>query len=175
MLERMHVFVDETKNRGYLIAAAAVLLPDVAGVRRTVTELCKPGQRRIHFTKEKDARRRQIITALAATDVRVEIYDASACHDRLARARCLEAITEDLAGRGRVRLVLERDDSVLAHDKRVLFDHVRKTGARELEYLFLRAHEECLLSIPDAVAWCWAKGGNWRTAVRPMVDRVHRL
>ena len=105
----------------------------------------------------------------------MDIYDASACHNRLARTRCLEALTEDLASRGRVRLVLERDDSVLAHDKRVLFDHVRKTGAVELEYLFLRAHEECLLAIPDAVAWCWAKGGTWRTAVRPMVNRVHRL
>lgn len=171
----MHVFVDETKSSGYLIAAAAVLPADVTTARRVVSGLCRSGQRRIHFTKEKDTRRRQIITALAATDVRVDIYDASACHNRLARTRCLEALTEDLASRGRVRLILERDDSVLAHDKRVLFDHVRKTGAAELEYLFLRAHEECLLAIPDAVAWCWAKGGTWRTAVRPMVNRVHRL
>lgn len=175
MLESMHVFVDETKNRGYLIAAAAVLPPEVNLARRTVEGLCRPGQRRIHFTKEKDSRRRQIITAVAALNVRVDIYDASACHDRIARTRCLEALTENLAGQGRVRLVLERDDSVLAHDKRVLFERVRKTGATELEYLFLRAHEECLLSIPDAVAWCWAKGGSWRTAVRPMIDQIHRL
>lgn len=174
MLWDMHVFVDETKNQGYWIAAAVILPPDVAAVRRTVNGLCQPGQRRIHFTKEKDARRRKIVTALVATGARVEIYDASACHARLARTRCLEALTEALAARGRVRLVIERDDSVLTHDKRVLFDHVRKTGA-DMEYQFLRAHEECLLAIPDAVAWCWAKGGAWKQSVRPMVERVHRL
>lgn len=174
MLWGMHVFVDETKNRGYLIAAAVVLPPDVAAVRQTVNSLCQPGQRRIHFTKEKDARRHKIIAALVATGARVEIYDASACHARWARTRCLEALTEALAVQGRVRLVIERDDSVLVHDKRVLFDHVRKTGA-DMEYQFMRAHEECLLAIPDAVAWCWAKGGAWKQSVRPMVERVHRL
>ncbi|MEY9214261.1 hypothetical protein [Thermobifida halotolerans] len=171
----MHVFVDETKNRGYLVAAAVILPPDVTATRRTVNGLCRSGQRRIHFTKENDARRRQIITAMTGLKARVEIYDASDHHPRDARTRCLEAITEDLAGRGRVRLVLERDDSVLNHDKRVLYERVRKFGATELEYVFMRAHEECLLAIPDAVAWCWAKGGSWRSAVESMVDQTHRL
>lgn len=171
----MHVFVDETKSRGYLIAAAVVLPPDVTAARRTVSGLCRPGQRRIHFTKEKDARRRQIISAMTRLRARVEIYDASAHHPRAARTRCLEAIAEDLAGQGQVRLVLERDDSILNHDKRVLYERVNKCGATELKYVFMRAHEECLLAIPDAVAWCWAKGGSWRSAVKPIVGQIHQL
>ena len=26
--------------------------------------------------------------------------------------------------------------------------------------------------IPDAVAWCWAKSGQWRNRIRPVVTGV---
>ncbi|WP_344984067.1 hypothetical protein [Thermobifida alba] len=52
---------------------------------------------------------------------------------------------------------------------------MRKFGATELEYVFLRAHEECLLDVPVAVALLWAKGGSWRSAVESTVDQPHRL
>ena len=28
---------------------------------------------------------------------------------------------------------------------------------------------EQLLGIPDAFAWCWAKGGHWRSHIRPVI------
>ena len=38
-----------------------------------------------------------------------------------------------------------------------------------------RAFEECLLALPDAVVWCWAKGKQWRRLVEPLVTEVIRL
>jgi hypothetical protein len=32
-----------------------------------------------------------------------------------------------------------------------------------------RATTEGLLAIPDAFAWCWAKGSHWRTHIRSVV------
>jgi hypothetical protein len=41
-----------------------------------------------------------------------------------------------------------------------------------LRYEHLRAHEECLLSVPDAVAWCWSHRSGWRERVRGIVTDV---
>ncbi|MFI9641273.1 hypothetical protein ACIG87_14620 [Micromonospora sp. NPDC051925] len=72
--------------------------------------------------------------------------------------------------------MIERDDSTLKADQRLLFEEVRRAGiAGQLRYDHLKAHEECLLAIPDALAWCWARGGHWRTAVRAMVTESHRV
>jgi hypothetical protein len=61
-------------------------------------------------------------------------------------------------------------------DKRLLYQQVRAAGVADtLRYDHMRAHEECLLAIPDAVAWCWAKGGRWRTKIQPIVSEVRRV
>lgn len=52
-------------------------------------------------------------------------------------------------------LVLERDDSVFELDRKVLYRAVRQSEGGDLRYEHLRAREEPLLVIPDAIAWCW--------------------
>lgn len=69
-------------------------------------------------------------------------------------------------------LVLERDDSILRLDRQLLYQQVREHDCVELEYRHLRAHEEPLLAIPDAIAWCWQRGGPWRDRVRELVTEV---
>ncbi|GGR66143.1 hypothetical protein GCM10010169_07020 [Micromonospora fulviviridis] len=49
------------------------------------------------------------------------------------------------------------------------------TIADSLRCEHLRAYEECLLAIPDALAWCWARGGPWRSAVRGLVTEVREV
>lgn len=74
------------------------------------------------------------------------------------------------------RLVLEQDDSLLAWDARRLWEITGQVGCRDtLRYSHARASEELLLAVPDAVAWCWAKGGHWRDRIRPAVTGVERL
>ncbi|WP_444949608.1 hypothetical protein [Micromonospora ureilytica] len=172
-----HVFVDETKERGLLVAAAIVLPADVAAARRTIRDLILPGQRRIHFHKEKDDRRRQIIAAVVTLSAHAVIFDARRHRDpRMAREACLVELVEHAAKIDAARLVLERDDSTFQADQRLLFEQVRKSGTSgNLRYDQLRAHEECLLAIPDALAWCWAKGGRWKTSVQRVVRETRQV
>ena len=71
-----HVYVDETKQRGYLLVAAVVVPADLDPLRRLVRSLVLPGQRRLHTKDESDPRRRAIASAIAASGVQATIYDA---------------------------------------------------------------------------------------------------
>jgi hypothetical protein len=47
---------------------------------------------------------------------------------------------------------------------------VRYSGV--LEYPHQRAHDEPLRAIPDVVAWCWARSGDWRQRVAPILGAM---
>ena len=44
-----------------------------------------------------------------------------------------------------------------------------------LHYEHRRAHVEPLLSLPDAVAWCWVRSGEWRRRIAPIVAHVRQV
>lgn len=46
-------------------------------------------------------------------------------------------------------------------DKQFLIETKRLLGFQELVYWHDSATAEPLLSIPDAIAWAWTKGGKW--------------
>lgn len=170
-----HIFVDETKERGLLLVAAVIEARDVGAARQAVSRLTLPGQRSIHFCKERDERRRLILAALRRLPISVTIHDATSIRGpKEARDACLRSLVAD-AGKAE-RLVLELDDSRLKADREVLGLHLRRAALTgQLRYHHLRAHDDRLLAVPDAVAWSWAKGGEWREIVRPMVQTVHHL
>lgn len=170
----VHVFVDETKERGYLLAAAAVPSADIAAARQAVRTLILPRQRRIHFKSESDARRNKILDLITELDLGAVLYAATGHKDQIeARAASLTRLVEDLATTNVERVVLERDDAAVKADRMLLFAAVRAAGLTDqLRYDHLRAHEDCLLAIPDALAWCWARGGHWRTKVQGIVTEV---
>jgi len=167
-----HVFVDETKDRDYLLVAGVVMPPDLDPVRRTLRTLVMPGQRRLHMAKERDQRRRQIVDAIVASGVTATVYDAGRSRrtELAARGACLRAVVIDAAEKSAHMLVLKQDDSLLWWDQQRLIEITREVGCRDtLRYEHRRAREELLLAIPDAIAWCWARGGTWRQRVEPVV------
>jgi len=173
-----HVFVDETKHRGYLLVAGVVVLSDLDSVRRKLRGLVLPGQRRLHMKDENDQRRRSIATAIALSGVTATIYDAGRRYrnERERRAACLHALIIDAADRGDTMLVLEQDDTLLSWDNQRLIEFTREAGCREtLRYEHRRAADELLLAVPDAIAWCWAKGGDWRRRIQPVVTDVREV
>lgn len=172
-----HVFVDETKERGYLVAAAIVCPESLAAARQSIRALILPRQRRIHFKAESDPRRRKVIDTLVDLKVRATLYDAyDHASSKQARDACLVRLVADIKEINAARLVLERDDSTLQSDEALLRRHIRVPGLMpDLRYEHLRAHEECLLAIPDAIAWCWARGGHWRTRMEEIVSQVRRV
>ncbi len=172
-----HIFVDETKRAGYVIAAVTVT--DVEVIRRVVRALVLPGQRRIHMKHEQARRRRIIVSALAATQVQATVYDAARRYrtDLAARTACLTVLVEDIAALGgETRLVIEQDDSVVRADRHDLFLLARQTGvAGRLEYRHQRAYDELLLALPDVVAWSWVRSGEWRRRISPILTTVRTV
>ena len=172
-----HAFVDETKIRGLLVAVAVLEPRTLAPARTAMRSLLLPRQSRLHFAKERDARKGQILTALEALPLRINIYDARAVGDqRTARKLCLEHLVGDLAELHAHRLVIEQDDSLVRSDQEVLFHAVRSHGVEsELVYEHMSPRMEPLLWIPDAIAWSWVKGGEWRDRIAPLIADVETL
>ncbi|MCA1675934.1 MAG: hypothetical protein LC799_28430, partial [Actinobacteria bacterium] len=170
-----HVFIDETKQRGYLLVASVVVAGDLDPLRKIIRGLILPGQRRLHMKDENDRRKHAIASAIIGTDIRVTVYDAARRYrnERERRAACLRAVVNDAAARAHMVLVLEQDDSLLSWDNQHLIEFTRAAGCRyTLRYQHRRATDEHLLAIPDAIAWCWAKGGDWRSRIQPAVIDV---
>jgi hypothetical protein len=136
-----------------------------------------PGQRRIHFQKESNGRRRQILDTVATLGVEAIVYDGSRYRaDKPARDACLSRLIMDLVDRDAERLILETEDPTLRTDRSLIYAKLhaaRKAAA--LQYAHMRAHEKSLLAIPDAIAWSWAKGGHWRARVREIVADVRKV
>lgn len=172
-----HIFVDETKERGFLLAAAVLDNAHLTAARATVSRLVFRGQRSIHFCKERDERRRQILRVLRDLPAEVVIYDATAYRNvKPARDACLRGLVVDASKVAAERLVLDLDTSCLDSDRSLLGRELGLAGmAGRLRYDHLKAHADHLLAIPDAVAWSWAKGGEWRATVQRMVVEVRQV
>ncbi len=159
----IHVFVDESKSRGFLMAAARCPSGDVAVNRKVLRGLLLPGQERLHFRHETDARRRQIISAIERLHLLVDIYRTEQ-ETPSSRERCLAAIVRDTLGEAE-RLVVERDESTLPRDRTTLHAACQRNGFYDLRWDLLAPKLDPLLWVPDAVAWAWVKGGHWRRSV----------
>jgi len=170
-----HAYVDESKAGDYLLAATLVEPARATAGRAAVRALVPPRQSRLHMRGEPDRRRRLILEALVDVDASTVLYRAAASRapTQVARRRaCLARLVGDLAGRSD-RLVLESDESQDARDRRDLLDLTRAAGCRDsLRYEHLRAAQEPLLSVPDVVAWSWARGGEWRRRASRLVAGV---
>ena len=174
----MQWFVDETKARGYVIAATLVDTAEVAAVRRVLKQTLPRGQRRIHMVDESDPLRRKFLSALSDAGVATRLYVASADHGTDVRRRraCLRRVVLEAAAEGCTRLVLESDPTQDARDRQTLIETTREIGRRgNFEYQHLRAYDEPLLWASDAVAWAFARGGVWREMTADVVSAVRHV
>ena len=122
--------------------------------------------------KESDRRKRLIADALPGAGISATIYDVAHRYrtELHRKAACLQALVNDIATVGprtETLLVLEQDDTLIASDRKLLYRAVRAVSCADvLRYAHHRASAELLLTVPDAIAWCWAKGGDWRRRIR---------
>ncbi len=172
-----HVFVDESKARRYLLAAAVVPADKLDQLRKLVGALRLPGQTRIHFTAESNPRRKTILSVMAAAGACVTVYDASAYPDvKTARDMAMAQLVDDAAKMGARKLVIELDTNVIGSDRKIIRERAERAGCLDvLVYEHRKAREEILLAIPDAAAWAWAKGGSWRQRAKPLVSAVIKV
>lgn len=171
------IYIDESKARNYLMAAAVVLPADNRATRQLVRSLLLPGQSRVHMKHEKDRRRRQILSSFAEAGITATIYDGGGAgrSQWARRAACIEAIVADANnGRG-AHLVFEQDDTLLRADRECLIECLRNQQVIGLTYEHRKANQELLLVLPDAIAWAWARGGDWRRRLESIVVDVKKV
>ncbi|MFV8239067.1 Uncharacterised protein [Mycobacteroides abscessus subsp. massiliense] len=172
-----HIFVDESKHRNYLLVAATVVPGDLEPLRKLVRAMVLPRQRRLHMAKESDSRRKVIADAICAAEVTSMVYTADAGTYRReldARYACLQALVRDTNPNLNTRIILEQDDSLIDWDRRQLYTLTRQ-HVSHMQYAHHRAATEPLLALPDAIAWCWAKGGTWRTRIEPAIAGIRQV
>lgn len=172
-----HIYVDETKQRDYLLVASVHAPTDLTALRQVVRGLLLPGQRYLHMKDEKDGRKRTIAQAFVGAGVEATIYCAGAEYrnERERRSACLRALIDDHASFN-AHIVLDEDETMVRFDNQKLVEYTRAAGCRDiLRYEHKRSHTEALLAIPDAIAWCWAKGGEWRKLIQPTITATREV
>jgi hypothetical protein len=158
------------------MAAAALPAMSLTKARKELRGQLLKSQPRIHFKDERDARRRRIIGLICDQGWPVRLFTHSDKRDSIARTACLEAIVQYAAEIGSVRIVFETDDSAMQTDKRVLYAATQQTAlSTGFTYGHMRATDEELLWVPDAIAWCFARGGDWRRRIEPVFDNLITL
>ena len=131
-----------------------------------------PGSRRFHAQKESITRRRVALASLVAATgtIRVVIIESDrGQRDLSARGAHLRALARWAGTASVSRWVIERDESVLAADRHVLTTAKVDPGVGTLEYLHLAAAQDPVLWAADFVAWSWARGGEFRVGIEPLV------
>ena len=149
---------------------------DLTDLRGVVRSLLLPGQRYLHMKDEKDGRKRTIAQAFVDAGVQATVYRAGPQHrnERERRSACLKALVQDHASASTVRLVFDEDETMVSFDNQRMIEYTRAAGCRQtLSYEHKQSHADALLAIPDAIAWCWAKGGTWRKLIAPAVVATH--
>ncbi|MFE7505003.1 DUF3800 domain-containing protein [Promicromonospora sp. NPDC057488] len=169
---RAHVFVDESKSRGYLMAAAFVHARHLQSLRRALRQLRPRGRRSVHFNGARDELRHAVLDVLVAHDVTAVVVQATGRRGPQQREVCVRKVAQCCVATEAGVVVLDLDESVVSKDRRWLYEELHKSETR---YDHLHRHEEPLLWAADAVAWAWQRAGSWRDRVRPMVTQVHEV
>ena len=120
-----------------------------------------------------------IIAALVDTSVAATIYDAGRRYttDLAARAACLGALVEDVAGAGdAVQLVIEQDESLVQSDRHELYRLVRQAGVSSLvEYRHERAYDELSSGTPRRVSVVLARSATGGARITPILVNVRHI
>ena len=175
----MHAFIDESGRDGSYIVCVSVVDPaQLVPIRKQLSALLLPGQRELHFKKEKSPRRRLLADRIAALPATSWLYTTS-CTPKTAeqdRQRCLAEAVRDLVEAGAYRVIIDSRQEQDKHDQVTIY---RTLGGSPSAPLVVYEHHEStaapLLWIPDAVAWCYGAGGDWRRRISPAVTRITRL
>lgn len=167
------LYVDESKSKGYTMVAAVIAPGGADALKRDLRKLVLPGQSRIHFTKESEARRRLILSRLDGMGIRAQVFHCATKDPRVGRELCLSGLVAYAAEHSHDRIVIERDESIMKTDRQVLFREVKRHGlAGALSYEFEVPQADPLLWPADAIAWSYAKGGDWKRRAGALIENT---
>jgi hypothetical protein len=158
------LFVDESKVDGFRFVIMQIDSAHVADARRRVRALAAPNALRFHAANETSERKLRALDVVSALPARLVVIEVPRTYPwpgaRELGFSCVIARAVDV---GATRVVIERDDTNLARDRRTASAALRNLASDERPaYIHLRAFEEPLLWVPDLIAWCWSKDAHRR-------------
>ncbi len=114
----------------------------------------------MRFKSESDSSRNAFLNGAIQSGLRTRLYVARNLPEKVARPLCLERPLDDLVAAGATKLVLKSDESLEQAERRIIAQHLKAHDGEGLQYMHRKPHEEPLLWVSDAVAWCNQKGGD---------------
>lgn len=172
----VHAFIDESiRDSRYILCAATIDPAGLGPVRKQLAALLLPGQRELHFKKEKPPRRRLLADRIGALQASVTVYLTARTRktEEQDRQRCLAEAVHDLVGCRAQRVVIDSREEQDRHDVATIYQALGgKPSSTGVTYEHLQSTSTPLLWIPDAVAWCYGAGGDWRRRIAPVVRAV---
>jgi hypothetical protein len=141
----------------------------VQAVRKMAQRFRKRGQKTVHFTKERDSRRSEIISSYVGSGlVRGRLYFGKG-NEAAVRDLAMRRMGRDLAELATDRVIIESRAGRDHRDRQALSETLRGMGHR-FSYEHCGAGSDPGLWIADAFAWCYSAGGQWRGRISPVLD-----
>ena len=109
-------------------------------------------------------RKKYILRELAKFRARVVVVKCGSTPKSSNRACSFNSILDFARRQGIRYCVVELDETARMKDHQLF-----KLRGSDFEWDHRQRHEEPLLWVSDAVAWCVNRGGDWERMVRPMV------
>ena len=160
----MIAYIDESKAKNYLLVLNLVLPGEQIYLRRTLISQLLAGQRSFHFTKESNRRRTQLVRLLLGLNFRVVVFSIKGMSNTESRRSLIAEACKNIRKLEISNLVFELDQSCYLNDVKIL-NEIRPG----VPWDHRERHQEPLLWVADAVAWCVNRGGEWERMVRPMI------
>lgn len=143
-------------------------------VRRALISLLEGGEHRLHMKDERDSRKRLVLSTLGDLGVQASVFTSLVSPQHEARARIMQyGIWPTIRARDVERLVFEAEEGQNERDRRLLFNLAHKDKIQDVfSYHHSAPYSEPMLWVPDAIAWAYSKGGEWRQRAAGLVDKV---
>lgn len=169
----LRIYVDEVKAKGFALICVAIHDRDVLLTRRRLRNFVLPGQRRLHFRRESDSRRREFLSALSELQFTTMVISSDEKSTKTARSDCNRQLAELAIKLDAVELIFETDHTSVEDDRRQVQEYARKFE-RGIGCTHREPHAEPILWIADAIGWATQRGGEWTKRLNPFeIKRVH--
>jgi hypothetical protein len=164
-------YIDESvRGSQYLLAAVIVEHTRHQDIRRELKGLRQFGRSSLHMHKEVIGRKRLIANSVSQMEIAcvLAVQELSGQSLMSARNTCLNELAGHTLIRATSQLTLESSNSIEL-DKKILSNSAYEYSGKFPHYRHLPSAQEPLLWLPDIIAWCVGKGGEFENLVRPLL------
>ena len=164
------MYLDECKEAPFLLVGVCIHDRDKAALRKALGSLPLKGQRSIHFKHESSRRKRFYLGQFVRLGFNATVFRVKGIQGIEARRLSIREVVRFARDKRVNQLIFDLDETAKVHDERLLASTVSLVrGKREFQWEHRERHQEPLLWVADAVAWCVNRGGEWERLVRPLI------